>query len=97
MYQSFITKSDLITRIHKSVKLYFFRKNIKGSKAEQIENVERFVENYLGLYSFKADLIAIDFRKKGIRIKLKNLRRYKTSTTNELLSKLDFLALDGGK
>lgn len=96
MYQSFITKSDLIERIHKSVKLFFFRKNIKGNKSEQIESVERFVENYLTLYNFKSDLIAIDFRKKGIRIKLKNLRRYKSGERQKLLSKLDFL-LKGGK
>ncbi|MHA1299484.1 MAG: hypothetical protein ACTSO9_08635 [Candidatus Helarchaeota archaeon] len=93
MFQSFITKNDLITRVHKAVKLMFFRKNIKGSKAEQVESVEKFIEIYLKAYDFKADLIHIDFHKKGIRIKLKNLRRYKSRDRLEFLSKLDFLPI----
>lgn len=91
MFQSFITKNDLISRVHKAVKLYFYRKNIKGSKAEQIERIENFIDFYLRVYDFKADLIQIDFHKKGIRIKLKNLRRYKTRDKLEFMSKLDFI------
>ncbi|MHA1377145.1 MAG: hypothetical protein ACTSRG_02070 [Candidatus Helarchaeota archaeon] len=91
MFQSFITKNDLITRIHRAVKIFFFRKSIKGSKSEQTERVKGFIERYLRAYDFKADLINIDFYKKGIRIKLKNLRRYKSRNRLEFMSKLDFL------
>ena len=96
MFQSFITKNDLIERVHKAVRLLFFRKSMKGTKAEQSERVEKFIELYLKAYNFKADLIHIDTHKKGIRIKLKNLRRYKTRQRLDFLSKLDFLAINGG-
>ncbi len=97
MFSSFVTKSELINRVHQAVRLLFFRKGVKTSKEEQVERIENFVERFLKAYDFRSDMIHIDIRKNGIRIKLKNLRRYKSRERLDFLSKLDFLSMNGGK
>ncbi|MHA1145294.1 MAG: hypothetical protein ACTSRW_11195 [Candidatus Helarchaeota archaeon] len=83
----FLTKSEFISKLNRTVKLYFYRKDFNLEDPRNLQIVQEFIQGYMNKYNFTCDHIKIQPKEKGMTLRLKKLRRKSSGLINIIFGK----------
>ncbi|MHA1894771.1 MAG: hypothetical protein ACTSX4_09730, partial [Candidatus Helarchaeota archaeon] len=83
----YLTKSQFVERLQRSMQLFFSRKDINLQDRENKERLSKFINEYFKQYNFSCEDIKLNTRKNKINLRIKKLTRGKnTNLINLILS-----------